>query len=285
MSKVKKFVENQAFQNFILGVIVFNCVLMGLQTSAVLTAKCGDLLNLLDNICLGIFIVELGLKIIAYNKNFLKDGWNIFDTIIVLMSLFSSMAFLSSLRIFRIFRVFRSLKALKSFRGFRMISSLKKLQVIIMAIVKSLPSIAWTGGLLLLVYYIFALMGVSFFGAAFPEWFGALGKTMYTLFQVMTLESWSMGIARPVMEAYPAAWLYFVPFVLISSFIVMNVVVGIVVNAISDVTANDKQEEIKDSAEENNENKSDRIQLEMQAIREHMENLEALMSEDKTEVK
>ncbi len=285
MSKVKKFVENQAFQNFILGVIVFNCVLMGLQTSAVLTAKCGDLLNLLDNICLGIFIVELGLKIIAYNKNFLKDGWNIFDTIIVLMSLFSSMAFLSSLRIFRIFRVFRSLKALKSFRGFRMISSLKKLQVIIMAIVKSLPSIAWTGGLLLLVYYIFALMGVSFFGAAFPEWFGYLGKTMYTLFQVMTLESWSMGIARPVMEAYPAAWLYFVPFVLISSFIVMNVVVGIVVNAISDVTANDKQEEIKDSAEENNENKSDRIQLEMQAICEHMENLEALMSEDKTEVK
>ncbi len=285
MSKVKKFVENQAFQNFILGVIVFNCVLMGLQTSAVLTAKCGDLLNLLDNICLGIFIVELGLKIIAYNKNFLKDGWNIFDTIIVLMSLFSSMAFLSSLRIFRIFRVFRSLKALKSFRGFRMISSLKKLQVIIMAIAKSLPSIAWTGGLLLLVYYIFALMGVSFFGAAFPEWFGDLGKTMYTLFQVMTLESWSMGIARPVMEAYPAAWLYFVPFVLISSFIVMNVVVGIVVNAISDVTANDKQEEIKDSAEENNENKSDRIQLEMQAIREHMENLEALMSEDKTEVK
>ncbi len=285
MSKVKKFVENQAFQNFILGVIVFNCVLMGLQTSAVLTAKCGDLLNLLDNICLGIFIVELGFKIIAYNKNFLKDGWNIFDTIIVLMSLFSSMAFLSSLRIFRIFRVFRSLKALKSFRGFRMISSLKKLQVIIMAIVKSLPSIAWTGGLLLLVYYIFALMGVSFFGAAFPEWFGDLGKTMYTLFQVMTLESWSMGIARPVMEAYPAAWLYFVPFVLISSFIVMNVVVGIVVNAISDVTANDKQEEIKDSAEENNENKSDRIQLEMQAIREHMENLEALMSEDKTEVK
>lgn len=285
MSKVKKFVENQAFQNFILGVIVFNCVLMGLQTSAVLTAKCGDLLNLLDNICLGIFIVELGLKIIAYNKNFLKDGWNIFDTIIVLMSLFSSMAFLSSLRIFRIFRVFRSLKALKSFRGFRMISSLKKLQVIIMAIVKSLPSIAWTGGLLLLVYYIFALMGVSFFGAAFPEWFGDLGKTMYTLFQVMTLESWSMGIARPVMEVYPAAWLYFVPFVLISSFIVMNVVVGIVVNAISDVTANDKQEEIKDSAEENNENKSDRIQLEMQAIREHMENLEALMSEDKTEVK
>lgn len=285
MSKIKKFVENQAFQNFILGVIVFNCVLMGLQTSAVLTAKCGDLLNLLDNICLGIFIVELGLKIIAYNKNFLKDGWNIFDTIIVLMSLFSSMAFLSSLRIFRIFRVFRSLKALKSFRGFRMISSLKKLQVIIMAIVKSLPSIAWTGGLLLLVYYIFALMGVSFFGAAFPEWFGDLGKTMYTLFQVMTLESWSMGIARPVMEAYPAAWLYFVPFVLISSFIVMNVVVGIVVNAISEVTANDKQEEIKDSAEENNENKSDRIQLEMQAIREHMENLEALMSEDKTEVK
>ena len=98
----------------------------------------------------------------------------------------------------------------------------------------------------MLIYYIFALIGVNLFGDAFPDWFGTIGKAMYTLFQVMTLESWSMGISRPVMELFPYAWAYFVPFVLLSSFIVMNVVVGIVVNAISEVTADTAKEEVEE---------------------------------------
>ncbi len=106
---------------------------------------------------------------------------------------------------------------------------------------------------ILLIYYIFALIGVNLFGEAFPDWFGNIGKAMYTLFQVMTLESWSMGISRPVMEVYSFAWAYFVPFVLLSSFIVMNVVVGIVVNAISEVTADNAKEEAKANPVSNNE--------------------------------
>ncbi len=119
----------------------------------------------------------------------------------------------------------------------RLVSRLDKLRMIIGAIGRSIPGISWSAVLLLLIYYIFALIGTTLFGEAFPDWFGSIAKSLYTLFQVMTLESWSMGISRPVMEVFGWAWVYFVPFVLISSFVIMNVVVGIVVNSISEVQA------------------------------------------------
>jgi voltage-gated sodium channel len=235
MKKIKTLVESSWFQNAILIVIAINAVIMGLQTSATVNAAIGPLLVVLDYICLGIFILEILLKLIAYGFRFFTDGWNWFDLIIVVCSVFSGLAFLKVLRVFRIFRIFRTFKALKGLRAMRMVSRLDKLRMIIGAIGKSIPGISWTAVLLLLIYYIFALIGTSLFGEAFPEWFGSIGKSLYTLFQVMTLESWSMGISRPVMEAVSWAWLYFVPFVLISSFVVMNVVVGIVVNSISEV--------------------------------------------------
>ncbi len=171
---------------------------MGIQTSPNIISRCGTILSVCDKICLGIFISELLLKLIVYRKQFFKSGWNIFDTLIVIISILSDFSYLSTMRVFRVFRVFRSLKAmksLKSLRGLRLISGIEKLQVIVVAIINSIPSILWTGGLLMLIYYIFAIMGVSLFGASFPDWFGSLGKAMYTLFQVMTLESWSMGIS------------------------------------------------------------------------------------------
>ena len=235
MKKIKTLVESSWFQNAILIVIAINAVIMGLQTSATVNAAIGPLLVVLDYICLGIFILEILLKLIAYGFRFFTDGWNWFDLIIVVCSVFSGLAFLKVLRVFRIFRIFRTFKALKGLRAMRMVSRLDKLRMIIGAIGKSIPGISWTAVLLLLIYYIFALIGTSLFGEAFPEWFGSIGKSLYTLFQVMTLESWSMGISRPVMEVFSWAWLYFVPFVLISSFVVMNVVVGIVVNSISEV--------------------------------------------------
>ena len=240
----------------------------------------GNILTLCDKICLGIFVGELLLKLIVYKNRFFKSGWNLFDTLIVLISILSDFSYLSTMRVFRVFRVFRSLKAmksLKSLRGLRLISGIEKLQVIVVALINSIPSILWTCGLLMLIYYIFAIMGVSLFGTAFPEWFGSLGKAMYTLFQVMTLESWSMGISRPVMKVYPLAWIYFVPFVLTSSFIVMNVVVGIVVNSISEVAQINRVEKIeKDDIDYN-------IEMEVQVIKEHLANLEALMKKKHNE--
>jgi len=274
MKKLKSFTDSVFFQNTILLVIIINCIVMGIQTSPNLSNELGKLLSVCDKICLGIFITELLLKLMVYKKQFFKSGWNIFDTLIVIISILSDFSYLSTMRVFRVFRVFRSLKAmksLKSLRGLRLISGIEKLQVIVVAIINSIPSILWTGGLLMLIYYIFAIMGVSLFGTSFPEWFGSIGRAMYTLFQVMTLESWSMGISRPVMELYPLAWLYFVPFVLTSSFIVMNVVVGIVVNSISEVAQINRVEKIdKEDVDRN-------IETEVQIIKEHLANLEALM--------
>lgn len=283
MKKLKNFVESNIFQNFILIVIIFNAIIMGLQTSEGIVSATGGLLTLLDNICLGIFIVELILKLIVYKLHFFGSGWNIFDLVIVLMSIVSGLEFLSSFRVLRIFRVFRSFKAVKAFkslRAFRLISSLDNLKIIIGAIGRSIPGIAWSGVLLLLIYYIFSIMGTSLFGASFPDWFGSIGKSMYTLFQVMTLESWSMGISRPVMEVFSWAWVYFVPFVLITSFVVMNVVVGIVVNSISEVTAANEKEKAKDEATEEI-SQEEALKKEFAELKAQMDKVEALL--DKSE--
>lgn len=270
MDKLKKIVDGRFFQNFILVVIIINSAVLGLQTvPAMNEGVLGQAMAVIDMVCLAIFIVEMVLKMIAYKFfGYFKSGWNWFDFIIILSSVLSGLTVLSSMRILRVFRVFRSLKSL---RGFKMVSSLKQLQVIIGAIGKSIPGISWTALLLLIIYYIFSIIGVTQFGEAFPEWFGTIPRAMYTLFQVMTLESWSMGISRPVMEAYSYAWAYFVPFVLISSFVMMNVVVGIVVNAISEVTEvndGDKKDESVDGD----------IKSEIAALREHLSSLEEMLS-------
>lgn len=283
MEKLKNFVEGRLFQGFILVVILINSIVLGLQTIPSLGegTTAGSILSVIDTICLVIFIVEMVLKLIAYRfLGYFKSGWNWFDFIIILTSIASGLSVLSSARILRVFRVFRSLKGL---RGFKMVSALKPLQVIIGAIGKSLPGITWTAFLLIIIYYIFSIIGVTQFGEAFPDWFGDIPKAMYTLFQVMTLESWSMGISRPVMEVFSYAWAYFVPFVLISSFIMMNVVVGVVVNAISEVSEmrkkNDAAEE--DSASEKEGKKEinvDDIRAEIKEVREHLEKLEAMLN-------
>ena len=237
IKSLKKIVDGKVFQGIILFVIIFNCVIMGLETIKDLSPNALTVFAVINNVCLWIFILEIIVKLLAYGLDYFKDPWNWFDMFIVGISMVSGLPFMAAFRAVRVLRVLKSLKAL---RGTKLIGAVRHLQVIIAAIFKSIPSILWTGILLILIYYIFALIGVNLFGEAFPDWIGNIGKSMYTLFQVMTLESWSMGISRPVMEVFPYAWAYFVPFVLLSSFVVMNVVVGIVVNAISEVTAENK---------------------------------------------
>jgi voltage-gated sodium channel len=111
-----------------------------------------------------------------------------------------------------------------------LLSTVGRLRVIVEFLLRAIPSIGWIGGLLLLVLYIFGVMGTQLFGASFPDWFGNVGRTMYTLLQIMTLEGRSMELARPVMEVYPYAWLYFIPFILITPFTVLNLFIGIIVN-------------------------------------------------------
>lgn len=270
---LRKLVDGKVFQGVILFVILFNCLLMGLETIHGLSESTLSVFELINTVCLWIFIAEIILKLLAYGLDFFKDPWNWFDVFIVGISMVSGLPFMAAFRAMRVLRVLKSLKALK---GTKLIGSVRHLQVIIVAIVKSVPSIMWTGILLILIYYVFALIGVNLFGEAFPDWFGNIGKAMYTLFQVMTLESWSMGISRPVMEVYSFAWAYFVPFVLLSSFIVMNVVVGIVVNAISEVTADNAKEEEAEKTVSNKE-----LVTEIHSLKEQLDRLEKQLAKTK----
>lgn len=234
-SVLRKFVECRSFQWTILAVILFNSMLFGLQTSHEIMQSHSEALQRLDQICLGIFVVELGLKIAAYGARFPRDPWNLFDFLIVAVSFAPDMGMFSSVRLFRVLRVFK------------LVSGMRHMRIIISAIARSLPGVTWAGMLLLLVYYVYGIIGTNLFGAAFPAWFGSLGKSVYSLFQIMTLESWSMGIARPVIAQFPHAWMFFVSYILVSSFVVMNIVVGIVLNSIGDCTKKEDEHERVDS--------------------------------------
>lgn len=219
--------------------IVLNAVAFGLLTDPSL-AHLHRALEWFCDVSIVVFVVELAVRIYYYKKQFFvgpNRGWNYFDGTIVLLSCAASVPFLASFRVFRLFRIFRQLNIL------RIIPSARRLRIIIEAIYVSLPGVLWTGVLYSIVIYTYALVGTEFFGTRFPEWFGTAWRSLYTLFQIMTLESWSMGISRPVMEAFSGAWVYFVSYVVISAFVILNIIVALVVNSLSEVTARAEREE------------------------------------------
>ena len=223
--KTQTLLDTAGVRNFIVGVIVFNAIILGMETSKAIMAAAGDLILLLDRICLMIFVVELTAKLFAQRLQFFRNGWNIFDFVIVGVSLISGNGGLSVLRALRILRVLRVISVVPSLRR------------VVEGFVTALPGMGSVFLLMGIVFYIGAVMATKLFGASFPQWFGTLGQSGYTLFQIMTLESWSMGIVRPVMEVYPYAWAFFVPFIMVTTFAVVNLLVGLIVNSMQDAHA------------------------------------------------
>ncbi|WP_432200881.1 ion transporter [Erythrobacter sp. W53] len=233
--RAQNLVESKPFENFIIAVIVINAIGLGLETSPAVMASIGSIVEWLDAIALAIFVVELAIKFFAYRLSFFKNGWNIFDLIIVGVALVPAS------------QQFSVLRALRILRALRLISVVPSMRKVIVGLFKAIPSIGTVIVMLLLLFYISAVMATKLFGESFPQWFGHLGASLYSLFQIMTLESWSMGIVRPVMEEYPYAWAFFVPFILMTSFIVLNLFIGVIVNAMSEATdeeAHGEREEI-----------------------------------------
>ncbi|KRS19455.1 ion transporter [Roseovarius indicus] len=216
------FIDRPLVRNFILGVILFNAAILGLETSDMAMARAGGLITLLDSICLAIFVIEIAIKLFARGGGFFHDGWNIFDFVIVAISLIPAAQGLSVLRALRILRLLRVLSVTPSLRR------------VVEGLMSALPGMASVFLLMGIIFYIGSVMATKLFGDSFPEWFGTLGRSAYSLFQIMTLESWSMGIVRPVMEVYPQAWAFFVPFILVTTFAVVNLVVGLIVNSMQD---------------------------------------------------
>lgn len=262
--------SSKIFKNTIVLIILINSIVLGLITSDAIYAKFGKILEFILSTSVVIFTIEIILRIIAKGWRFFLNGWNIFDFLLV------AIAFMPDTGAAITFRVFRVLRAL------RMVSSLKKLRHIVSAILVSAPHVFWAAVLLMIIFYIFGIMGQNLFHEEFPQWFGTLGETVYTLFQVTTLESWSMGIARPVMKVFPWAWCYFVPFVMISSYIVLNVVVGVVVNATSDLSDDDDVTDMKNKMKTKKVTNAELMQ-QITELKNHIERLEAKLDEKEAE--
>ena len=219
---LRNWLERSLVRNAIIGVIIFNAILLGLETSDDIMAQAGSLIFLLDQLCLLVFVVELALKMFAQGKAFWRNGWNLFDFAIVAASLVPGANTLSVLRALRILRVLRVISVAPSLRR------------VVEGFVTALPGMASVFLLMAIIFYIGAVMATGLFGDSFPQWFGSLGQSAFSLFQIMTLESWSMGIARPVMEIYPVAWAFFIPFILLTTFAVVNLLVGLIVNSMQE---------------------------------------------------
>ncbi|MBD2842397.1 ion transporter [Erythrobacter sp. KMU-140] len=233
--RAKDLVEARWFERFIITVIVINAIGLGLETYPGAMSVAGELIRRLDQIAIAIFVIELAIKLFAYRLAFFRNGWNVFDLAIVGAALVPAG------------EQFSVLRALRILRALRLVSVVPSMRKVIVGLFSAIPSIATVIVMLLLLFYISAVMATKLFGEAFPEWFGSLGASLYSLFQIMTLESWSMGIVRPVMEVFPWAWMFFVPFILITSFIVLNLFIGVIVNAMAEATdeeAHDEREEI-----------------------------------------
>ncbi len=219
--RLEAFVTSAPFERFIIAVILINAVTLGLETVPAAMDRFGSVLITLDHAALAIFVVEITLKLVAMGFRFFARGWNLFDLTIVLISLAPASEGFAVLRAFRILRVLRLMTMLPSMRN------------VVEAMLRAIPGMGSVVALLGLVFYVFSVMATKLFGASFPEWFGSIGASLYSLFQVMTLESWSMGIVRPVMAVYPLAWLFFVPFILLTTFAVLNLFIAIIVNAMT----------------------------------------------------
>ena len=227
--RARVLVEHALFQKIIIWVIVLNAITLGLETSDRVMSAAGGLLHTADHVMLAIFVVELTIRLYAYGWRFFKDSWNVFDFLIVGISLLPATGPFSVLRALRVLRVLRLISAVPAMR--RVVSGL----------LAAVPGMASIGALLGLIIYVAAVMGTKLFGDISPDYFGSLDTTLFTLFQTMTGEAWP-DIAREVMAEMPLAWIFFVIYILVSSFAVLNLFIAVIVSGMEKTVASDLME-------------------------------------------
>ena len=235
--RVATLVEHRYFTGFITVLILINAVTLGLETDRDVMASIGRELHAFDTLILLIFTVELVLKFYGYRMSFFKSGWNWFDLIIVGIAWIPASGNLSVMRALRVLRVLR------------LISVVPQMRRVISAIGHSIPGMISVVGVLGLIFYVSSVLATRLFGTHpdpnMQEWFGSISASAYTLFQIMTLESWSMGVVRPTMELFPWAWSFFLPFIIITSFAVLNFFIGIIVDSMQIAQKLEAEEEGK----------------------------------------
>jgi len=218
-ARVARVVLHPWFQRTVVALIVLNAVTLGLETSASVVEQWGGLLSTLDRALLLLFTAELALRIYAFRGRFFRDPWGIFDLVVVGIAWMPASGPLSVLRALRVLRVLRLLSVVPSLRN------------VVEAMLAALPGMGSIVLLMLLIFYVFAVMAAKLFGGTQPETLGTLGASLFTLFQLMTLDDWA-NIVKPAMEEHPYALLFFLPFIIVSTFVVLNLFIGVIVESI-----------------------------------------------------
>jgi voltage-gated sodium channel len=229
MDSLRNLLAHPMTEKVIIGLILINAATLGLETSKSAMASFGGLLHAIDQIILWIFVAELAARITVHRLAFFKDPWSIFDLVVVAIALIPATGSLSVLRALRVLRLLRLITVVPSLRK------------VVSGLVSALPGMGSIGLLLMLVYYVFAVMATKLFGGTNPELFGTLGTSAYTLFQSMTFDDWSNGIVKPLIEKDHAyGWLFVIAFMVVSAFMVLNLFIGVVVTALDAVTDDGK---------------------------------------------
>lgn len=229
-------VNHRAFQSTIIILILFNAVLVGLETYPSIYETNRHFFHFIDQTLLWLFTIEIAMRFAAEGRSFFRKGWNWFDVVIVLTGhVFVGGHFVTVLRILRVLRVLRAVTVVPSLRR------------LVDALIMTIPSLANILILMGIFFYIFAVIGTMLFSEISPEYFGNLQLTLLTLFQVVTLESWASGVMRPLMEFNEWVWIYFVSFVLVGTFIIFNLFIGVIVNNVE--KANKEETENANSRE------------------------------------
>lgn len=255
MAALQTLIESRRFEAFITALIIINAITLGLETSTQMMAQFGNILVILDRLVLAVFVVELLARFAVYRTSFFRDPWRVFDFLVVAIALMPATGALSVLRALRILRVLR------------LVSVVPSLRRVVGGLVSALPGMGSIVLLLGLVFYVFAVMATKLFANSFPEKFGSLGESAYTLFEIMTMDSWSTGTVRPMLDVYPWAWLFFLPFIIATSFAVLNLFIGIIVSAMQD------QHEAVAAKEQTNEHEA--VMAEIRALREEVRALKS----------
>lgn len=256
----KHFLASKFFYYFILAVIVINAIAIGLETYAPVKERFELTLHYINRISLAIFIFEFLLRIYVLRLSFFKRKWDDFDLIVVIVSI------LPESSVFSVFRFLRVIRLL------RLLPIIPKMKLISEVLLRSLSSILSVGVLLMIVYYVYAVITTTLYGDDFPQWFGSIWESYYTLFQIMTFEGWSMGIVRPIMAVHPNAWAVFISFLIIATYIVLNIVIGIIVDCIGDIKE-------KDGYVEKDRQKQEELIAKISHLENQLEEIKSLISD------
>ena len=258
-------VESGLAQAVLITLILINAVILGLETSEAIMARWGSVLVASDRAILAVFVVEIGLRIAIWRGRFFHDPWSVFDFIVVSIALIPATGPLAVLRALRVLRVLRLISVVPSMRR------------VAGGLLAAIPGLGSVIGIISVILYVFAVIATKLFAERFPQWFGTLGESAYTLFQIMTLEGWA-DIARSVMEVYPIAWLFFVIFILVSTFTMLNLFIAVVVTSMQSEHTREVDVERTNASPEAD------LRRELAEVRSEMHTLRVLLQQNASEI-